>query len=197
MLALLLLLLILFWVNIIEAGLTSSSLGLGAGTCIPVTNMIRGEWHFLPRFTHSFTLQIFMRHLLCAGWKKTNNEWADSKDGSLCIKDWMPCLGHGRGHMPPCRGTLSSLLQSCRFSLSSVIMRKASRLERSTQPTLGSYVWRIGSCRDTRSTAHSMREKGTSALSQWECRIDSRQHKPILSWLTRWLSFPLLSPFGN
>lgn len=61
----------------------------------------RGEWHFIPRFTHSFTLQIFMRHLLCAGWKKTNNEWADSKDGSLCIKDWMPCLGHGREHMPP------------------------------------------------------------------------------------------------
>lgn len=151
----LLLLLMLFWVNNIEAGLTSSSLGLGAGMCIPDTNTIRDEWHLIPRFTHSFDLQVLMRHLLCAGWKKTKNEWADLKDGSLCIKDWMPRLGHSRGHMPLVRQCFHHWYNSAGFLSPPVIMTKASRMKRSMQPALGSYVWRTGSCRDTRSTVHT------------------------------------------
>lgn len=151
---------LLILINIFTPGLVFPSLGSGAVTCIPVINTISHEWQFIATFIHSFTLQIFMEHLQCAGWEKHKKESEDWKGGSLCIKGWMPCLGHSRWYMPFPGQSSEAFHRSCNspsFLSPPVITGRslAGRIKRSMQPASGSHAWRTVSCRDTRFTAHA------------------------------------------
>lgn len=77
--------------------LTKSGL-LGTPYAFTAINTIRREQQFVSLLAHSFSLQIFMEHLLCAGRERDKNE-REGWDAMSHVKGCRQCPGHSRGHV--------------------------------------------------------------------------------------------------